>query len=94
MFNRKRNEESQEYKLIDAKKILKGLGGKDNITEIANCITRLRLKVKNTDEINTNLLKQETGASDVIIEGNGVQVIYGLKIDIIRKAIDEEIKNS
>lgn len=93
MFHKKHTEENQEYKLIDAKKILKGLGGKDNILELSNCITRLRLKVKNANDIDTDLLKHETGASDVIIEGENVQVIYGLKIEIIRKAIDEEMKN-
>ena len=94
MFGKKRKEESQEYKLIDAKKILRGLGGKNNIKELSNCITRLRLKVEDTNKIDINLLKKETGASDVVIEDNSVQVIYGLKIEVIRKAIDEEMKNN
>lgn len=97
MFNigKKNNiEEGQEYKLIDAKKILQGLGGKDNIKSMANCITRLRLVVRDVNLINIALLKGETGASNVVIEDNNVQVVYGLKIEIIRKAIDEEIKNS
>lgn len=92
MFNRKHNEESQEYKLIDAKKILQGLGGKGNIKDMSNCITRLRLKVNDPNVIDVDLLKHETGASDVVIDNENVQVIYGLKIDIIRKAIDEEMK--
>lgn len=92
MFHKKHTEESQEYKLIDAKKILNGLGGKGNIREISNCITRLRLQVNDPSVIDVDLLKHETGASDVVIDNENVQVIYGLKIEIIRKAIDEEMK--
>lgn len=95
MFGKKQVQqelENQDYKLIDAKKILQGLGGKDNIRDISNCMTRLRLQVNDSNVIDTNLLKHETGASNVIIDNDNVQVIYGLKIETIRKAVDEEMK--
>lgn len=93
MFHKKHTEENQEYKLIDAKKILNALGGKENIVEISNCITRLRLKVKDVDIVDVDALKNQTGAVDVIMDQNRIQVIYGLKIEVIRKAIDIEMEN-
>lgn len=94
MFGKKqeKEQENQDYKLIDAKKILQGLGGKTNIKDISNCMTRLRLQVNDTNIIDTDLLKHETGASNVFIDNDNVQVIYGLKIETIRKAVDEEMK--
>lgn len=76
-----------------AKKVLQGLGGKDNIKFITNCMTRLRLVLADVSKVDENLLINETGASKVIIDGNDVHVIYGLHIAQIKEAIDKEIKN-
>ncbi len=76
-----------------AKKVLQGLGGKDNIKFITNCMTRLRLVLADVSKVDENLLINETGASKVIIDGNDVHVIYGLHIEQIKEAIDKEIKN-
>ena len=78
---------------VNVKKILEGIGGKDNIKEITNCMTRLRLVLKDVSKLNENILINETGASKVIIlDEHNAHIIYGLKIEEIRKAIDEEIK--
>lgn len=74
---------------IPAKKIVEALGGKDNIVKVDNCYTRLRLILKNSEIVNETVLKEETGANAVIIKGENVQVVYGLKINAVRKAVDE-----
>ena len=56
--------------------ILKGLGGKGNISDVDCCATRLRITVKDATKVDDNVLKQ-TGASGVIRKGEGVQIIYG-----------------
>ena len=56
-----------------------------------NCFTRLRLKVKDNTKIDQVTLKNQTGASGVMIKGQIVQVIYGLKINAVRRAVDEEL---
>ncbi len=89
MSNLDLNNPTQEY----AKKVLKGLGEKENIKFITNCMTRLRLVLEDVSKVDENLLINETGASKVIIEGNDVHVIYGLHINAIKEAIDREIKN-
>ena len=69
--------------------IVEGLGGADNIVKVDNCYTRLRLIVKDSTLVNENLLKNETQANGVIIKGENVQVVYGLKVNGVRKSVDE-----
>ncbi|AVP62850.1 PTS glucose transporter subunit IIBC [Clostridium botulinum] len=69
--------------------VVEGLGGKDNILKVDNCYTRLRLVVKDSSLVNEQLLKNETAANGVIIKGENVQVVYGLKVTSVRKNVDE-----
>ena len=63
--------------------ILEGLGGKDNVTSIDNCITRLRLEVKDQALVNEAKIKS-AGISGVIRPGkNSVQVIVGTKVQFV-----------
>ena len=69
--------------------ILEGLGGKDNLDgDVDCCITRLRLTVKDPSKVNQNILK-ETGAAGVIIKGNGLQVVYGPKVPVIKSKLED-----
>ncbi len=68
--------------------ILKGLGGKDNISDIDCCATRLRVTVKNPDLTDEATLKQ-SGASGVIRKGYGIQVIYGPQVSVIKSNLDD-----
>ena len=73
--------------------ILKGLGGNENISDLDCCATRLRITVKNPDKINKELLKT-TGALGVVIKGNGVQVIYGPKVTVIKSKLEDYIREN
>lgn len=73
---------------INADVIIAALGGADNITKVDNCYTRLRLIVANPDLVEDVVLKNDTGASGVIKKGQNVQVVYGLKVNAVRKAVD------
>lgn len=77
---------------IDAATIVAALGGKDNLLEVDNCFTRLRLKVKDISLVDDERLKKDTGAAGVMKSGEVVQVIYGLKINAVRKAVDAELQ--
>lgn len=68
--------------------ILQGLGGKKNITDIDCCATRLRVTVKNSSVVNDTLLKK-SGASGVIRKGNGIQIIYGPQVSVIKSRLDD-----
>ena len=63
--------------------ILKGLGGKANLSDVDCCATRLRVTVLDAAKVSDTLLKQ-SGASGVIHKGNGVQVIYGPQVAVIK----------
>lgn len=76
---------------VDAAVIVAALGGKDNILKVTNCYTRLRTELKDPDVVDEDVLKKQTGASAVVKKGKNVQVVYGLKVTAVRKAVDAEL---
>lgn len=68
--------------------ILKGLGGKSNLSDLDCCATRLRVTVKDASLVGEAILK-ESGASGVIRKGNGVQIIYGPKVSVVKSKLEE-----
>ena len=63
--------------------ILEGLGGKPNLSDVDCCATRLRVTVLDPAKVQDPLLKQ-SGASGIIHKGNGIQVIYGPQVAVIK----------
>ena len=72
--------------------ILEGLGGRNNISDIDCCATRLRCTVKDASLVSEAVLKK-TGASGVIQKGNGVQIIYGPRVTVIKSALEDYMEN-
>ena len=68
--------------------ILTGLGGKANLSDVDCCATRLRITVKDASLVNDALLK-ESGASGVIRKGNGVQIIYGPSVSVVKSNLED-----
>ncbi len=66
--------------------IIEGLGGEENIEVIECCATRLRVKVFDASKVIGDILK-ESGAAGVIVKGNGVQVVYGPKVTVIKSEL-------
>lgn len=71
-----------------AKKILSALGGKNNITYLDSCITRLRVTVIDLNVVRKNTLKS-LGAAGIMVVGNNLQIIFGPKSDIIKEQIKD-----
>ena len=63
--------------------ILLGLGGKANISDVDCCATRLRVTVVDEKKVDDKKLKS-SGASGVVHKGNGIQVIYGPQVAVIK----------
>ena len=79
---------SDDYTAI-AKQILEGCGGKDNITSIDSCATRLRLEVKDMTAVNDKAIKA-AGVAGVIRPGKtSVQVIVGTKVQFVADAFSK-----
>ena len=70
--------------------ILKGLGGEENLSDLDCCATRLRVTVKDASKVNESLLKS-SGSAGVIIKGNGIQVIYGPRVTVIKSNLEDFI---
>lgn len=71
--------------------ICNGLGGKKNISDVDCCATRLRCTVYKAELVNDEMLKA-TGASGVVHKGNGVQIIYGPRVTVIKSNLEDYLE--
>ena len=71
--------------------IVEGLGGTDNLSDVDCCATRLRCTVKDAALVRQDVLKA-SGASGVICKGNGVQVVYGPKVAVIKAKLEDYLE--
>ncbi|MEE0830639.1 MAG: glucose PTS transporter subunit IIA [Longicatena sp.] len=72
--------------------IVKGLGGAQNISDVDCCATRLRITVFDVKKVSQDILKA-TNASGVVIKGNGVQIIYGPRVSVIKSNLEDYLLN-
>ena len=73
--------------------IVEGLGGADNLSDVDCCATRLRCTVKDVALVKQDVLKA-SGASGVICKGDGVQVVYGPKVAVIKAKLEDYLENA
>lgn len=73
--------------------IVEGLGGAANLSDVDCCATRLRCTVKDAALVRQDVLKA-SGASGVICKGNGVQVVYGPKVAVIKAKLEDYLENA
>lgn len=72
--------------------IIEGLGGLDNIVAVNNCISRLRVDVKDMKLVNEDTIKK-TGSLGIIKPSEThIQIVYGPKIDAVANAVREVMK--
>ncbi|MBQ7534997.1 MAG: PTS transporter subunit EIIC [Stomatobaculum sp.] len=77
---------------VKSSNILRGIGGLNNLDgDIDCCATRLRLTLKDAANVDQVLLK-ETGASGIVVKGNGIQVIYGPSVTIVKSNFEEFVE--
>lgn len=92
---RKKGEGSATGTAVDelSQAICQGLGGKKNISDVDCCATRLRCTVYKAELVNDALLKS-TGASGVVHKGNGVQIIYGPRVTVIKSNLEDYLETA
>ena len=76
------------FKYEEAPLITSGLGGKKNISDVDCCATRLRVTVFDPSKVVDATLKA-SGAAGIIKKGNGIQVIYGPKVTVIKSRLED-----
>ena len=73
--------------------ICRGLGGKKNISDVDCCATRLRCTVHKPELVDDAALKA-TGASGVVHKGNGVQIIYGPRVTVVKSNLEDYLETA
>lgn len=74
--------------------VIEGLGGKDNIKTVNNCISRLRVDLIDMTLVEDNILKKTGSLGIVRPSETHIQVIYGPKIEKIADSVRKALKNS
>lgn len=69
--------------------ILKNIGGKENISGLTHCVTRLRFKLKNESKVNTEAIKKISGVVTVVQSGGQYQVVIGNHVAEVYKEFVE-----
>ncbi len=89
LFNKNDNKkENYDIYLEQATQILEALGGAENIEELNNCATRLRVSVKDFNLVLDDLEFKKLGVHGVLKKGNAIQVIVGLSVPQIKETIE------
>ena len=73
--------------------ITRGLGGKKNISDVDCCATRLRCTVVNPELVNEDILRA-TSPSGIIRKGQGIQVIYGPSVAVIKSNLEDYLETA
>lgn len=86
--------DNSEIKLggFDAERLLKALGGKENIVSLDNCITRLRLVVNDMGLINEEEIKATGAIAIVKLDEYNLQVVIGPQVHVVKNKLDKLIK--
>lgn len=72
-----------------AETIVQLLGGQNNIVDVDACMTRLRVTVKNIEDVAKESEWKKTGSLGLILKDKGVQVVYGPKADVIKSSVQD-----
>ena len=84
----RKSAESKNKADLTSALILKGLGGKANISDLDCCATRLRVTVVDAEKVDEKLLKS-SGASGVVRKGDGVQVVFGPQVSVVKSRLED-----
>ena len=80
-----------EIDAITIDPMIEGLGGKDNIVDVTNCVTRLRVNVKDESLVKDDAFLKRSGALGVSRNGKAIQVIIGFSVGQVREAFEKEL---
>ena len=87
-YKAKKDGSKEDSRDIKARTFLEALGGKENIQDVTNCATRLRITVKDSCLVKENKVFVGLGAHGLVNNGNAVQVIVGLSVPQIRERFE------
>ncbi|ANK61783.1 N-acetylglucosamine-specific PTS transporter subunit IIBC [Loigolactobacillus backii] len=78
---------SDDKYTVTAKKVYAAIGGKDNITDIENCTTRLRLQLKDTDKVNKAAIRGAGAVGMNVLDKTNIQIVIGTEVQFVADAL-------
>lgn len=78
--------DSKSNALGDVNDIIEGLGGAENINQVTNCFTRLRVDVKDLSKLDESKINKFKN-NGIVKKGNNVQIIIGMKVQSVREDV-------
>ena len=81
---------NKEYDKV-AELVIQGLGGFDNIKHVENCVSRLRVDVKDQKKMDMAVLKESGSLGTFIPSSNHVHVVFGPHVEFVRNAVDDRL---
>lgn len=81
-----------DERLVLAENILDLLGGTDNIIDVTNCATRLRVNVKDKSVVAPEASFKAIGTHGLVVQGQSIQVIIGLTVPQVREKFESLLK--
>lgn len=87
----KNNEGTNKYENMSAQ-IIEGLGGKDNITSLTNCATRLRLEVQDISKVDKDIIKNAGAVGTTTSGQHNVQVIIGTQVQQVADEVEKQME--
>jgi len=82
---------SDDKYLVTGSRFIDALGGKDNILELENCATRLRMEIDDVSKVDDTALKRAGAAGTMKPGGKSVQVVYGTNVQFVKDAMERII---
>ncbi|WP_125702588.1 PTS transporter subunit EIIC [Lacticaseibacillus daqingensis] len=77
-----------------AKLVVEGLGGKDNIVNVDNCITRLRIDLSDVRKVDKSILEMSGTSGFFFPADKHIHIVFGPQVEFVRNAVDDEIRNN
>jgi PTS system maltose and glucose-specific IIC component len=81
---------NKEYDKV-AELVVEGLGGKQNIKRVENCVSRLRIDLSDQKLMNMELLKEAGSLGTFIASSNHIHVVFGPHVEFVRNAVDDNL---
>ena len=72
--------------------VIDGLGGKENILSVDNCFTRLRVNIKDPAKLDEAAINKLPN-SGIVKKGTDIQIVYGLQVADIKRAVETQLEN-
>lgn len=77
---------------VIAEIVIANLGGGENILKVENCISRLRVDLKDPEKVNQQGLKESGCAGVFFPSKNHIHVVFGPHVEFVKNAVDAELK--